>query len=287
VLIVVFSLLTWIPASFLYRILFLRQTEKTVAESKLAGTYYDPWADEMLKAEQAFLANKAVKRVSVTAKDGTVLCGDLLGAGNRKLVIMFHGFMTAPTKNFGVTSGWFREAGYDTLLVHQRAHAPSGGKHAALGLLEREDVLDWVRWSEDQKAYTDVVIYGVSMGSTSVSYAASRIQSPLVKVLILDAGFTSPWIQLVWQARRWHIPHYFVMPTLALMARLTIGVDLRESVHDSLRKNTIPTLFLHGMDDHTVLPGQVKSNYEASAAPKQFIPVEGAEHTLALICGGQ
>ena len=56
---------------------------------------------------------------------------------------------------------------------------------------------------------------------------------------------------------------------------------------DSLRKARIPVMVAHGMADSTVSLEQAKANYDAIPGDKEWLPVEGAEHTLPLIVGGE
>lgn len=274
-----------LPCFVFYTILFGRQKERTAAESNLVGNYYEPWKDRMLAAEKELTAPGSSRRITVTAADGAVLCGDLYSRGHHRLVMMFHGYMTAPTKNFGLCALRFLENGYDVLLVHQRAHGPSGGRHTVLGLLEQRDVPVWIRWADGESAYDRVLLCGVSMGAASVSYAASEIRSDKVRTLIIDSSYESPWKQLRHQARKWHIPSIVMLPLLNLLVKLLLRVDLRTTVHASLRASRLPIVFMHGTEDTTADIAQGRANYQSTASDKVFIPVEGAEHTLSLIAG--
>ena len=124
--------LVLIPALAGWVLIFGRHRERTAASSRLEGTYYEPYAKEMRDAEERLLRDPALRRVETEAGDGVRLCADLLPGGDDRAVLLIHGFMTAPTKNFGVIAETYRAAGYTVLMAHLRAHGPSGGRHGGL-----------------------------------------------------------------------------------------------------------------------------------------------------------
>ena len=58
-------------------------------------------------------------------------------------------------------------------------------------------------------------------------------------------------------------------------------------VRESLKKNSLPTLFIHGDADEVVPKECFVENYSACSAEKDSIVVCGAGHTVALIDGGE
>ena len=72
-----------------------------------------------------------------------------------------------------------------------------------------------------------------------------------------------------------------------LIVRAFTGADLRTDVRDAMRATQIPCLFIHGTADSTVFFAQGQANFDSCAAEKQLLPVEGAEHTVALMMGGE
>ena len=280
-------MLALMPALIAWLLLFGRHEERTVADLKPEGTYYEPYYADMLEAEKEILSDPALRRVETVTEDGIRLCADLIPGKGDRAVIMAHGFVTAPTKNFGIMARDYLAAGYTVLLVHQRGHGPSGGKHVALGAAECRDVMAWVRWCGENLDCRHLVLHGASMGATAVGCTADQLEGTVVRALILDCGFVSPWIQLKQQAQRWHIPYRITLPLVNLFVRWSTGADLRKSVRDAVRAAKAPVLFAHGTADTTVLPAQARTNYESCTSPKELLMVDGAEHTLALIAGGE
>ena len=54
----------------------------------------------------------------------------------------------------------------------------------------------------------------------------------------------------------------------------------------SLSNNEIPTLFIHGLADNVVSKDFLVDNYKACASFKEELLVENANHTLAMVVGG-
>ena len=229
------------PAPAFYLFLFRHHGETTAAGADMENNYYTPHAEAMRAAEARMSDPSLYERVEIGAPKGVTLCADLYRRGNPRIVLMFHGYMTAPTKNFAIFAERLMAAGYDILFVHERGHGPSGGKNTGLGLLEWEDVLRWADWASGTAGYPQVALYGMSMGGTSVAYALGELENPAVKAAVIDSAYQSPAIQLKAQ----------------------------------------------GMADSTVSLEQAKANYDAIPGDKEWLPVEGAEHTLPLIVGGE
>ncbi|MBR1708522.1 MAG: alpha/beta hydrolase [Clostridia bacterium] len=286
VLILAFVLMGLLPALLGWFMIFGRHRETAMKDFKAEGTYYEPYADEMLAAEKQLLADPGLRRVETVSDDGINLCADLLHDGEEKAVILVHGFTTAPSKNFAVVTKTYREAGYAVLMVHLRCHGPSSGTHNALGAVEWRDVLAWVNWCQANLACCHLILHGASMGAVAVGCSASYLENTNVKALVLDSGFNSPWKQLQQQGRRFFVPTLLTLPLLNVLVRKFSGADLRNNVPDALRVTKVPALFIHGTEDSTVPIRVGWANYESCTSQKQFLEVKGAEHTLALIAGG-
>ena len=285
-LILIYVLTGPLPALLGWFLIFGRHRETGMKDFKAAGTYYEPYADEMRAAEEQLLADPGLRRVETVSEDGIHLCADLLRGGEEKAVILVHGFTTAPSKNFAVVTKTYREDGYTVLMAHLRCHGPSGGRHNGLGAAEWRDVLAWVNWCQVNLPCRHLILHGASMGAVAVGCSASHLENTKVRALVLDSGFISPWSQLLQQGRRFFVPTRLTLPLLNGLARRFSGADLRTSVPDALRTTRLPVLFIHGTEDSTVPIRVGRANYESCASQKQFLEVDGAEHTLALVAGG-
>ncbi len=256
-----------------------REPETTVFQ----GNYREPF-EKRIKEDSAYLHSLNKKRVWITGeKDGTRLCADFYDQGADKTVIIAHGYSTGPYLNMSAQARWLLDLGYNVLMIYQRAHGPSQGKRSTLGLIEQYDLLNWIDWIDRQTNAKDILIYGASMGATTAAMASDKIRCEKVKALILDSGYTSPYRQMEYEDKKRHLPYFLLMPLCFVMGKIFLKLDIRTSAGDSLKNTAIPCFFLHGTADTTVSIEYGKQNYDACAAEKDRIYIEGANHLMSFM----
>ena len=251
----------------------------------MSGTYYEPFA-EQIRQGAAWMKTMPAEQVTVQSHDGILLTAEYCPGTAEKTVIFCHGYRANARNNFFAQAKDLLEEGYSLLLIHQRGHGRSGGRHSTMGLLEGQDVRAWIDWVHERTPSHTIVLYGMSMGSTAVAYASADIRDPRVKAMILDCGFISPYEMMVNQSIRRHVPWQMVMPTVVTIMGLLHRCDIRKSTTESLSRTSIPALFLYGTADETVAPEQIRRAYDSCASEKQLLQTEGVGHTLAYPGGG-
>ena len=277
-----------VPAILLYGFVFGRKPCSTPMSERgsLEGTRYAPFSEKLLSSER-FVQAQPQEAVSVTARDGVTLCGRYLDRHSPRTMIFCHGYSGAPISNFCVQAERFCKQGWNLLFIIQRAHGESGGKRLGLGVLERYDLLQWIEFASQKSGVEEIVLYGSSMGAAAVGYASDMITDTKVKALVMDCAFSSPYRQLTCDGRTRRLPTSLLLPVMRVIAWLDMHEDIYRPVGKSLRKTPIPVLFLHGEADKTVAVSQGRENYEACGSEKKFITVEGADHILAYVTGGE
>ena len=225
-----------------------------------------------------------MQRVGIKAYDGVDLYADYIDMKSDRTAVFFHGYSATPLVNFSIHSEYFLKRGYNVLLVFQRAHGVSGGEYCTLGIIESRDVLSWVDYIDKMPAKYNV-LYGISMGTSTIEYAAQHIKSKKVCALILDCGYISPYLQIYRDCQRRRLPGKLLVPIINAMFRHRFKEDLRMKTTDALKNNKVPSLFLHGMTDETVPYGDSQKNYEACGGEKKLLLKEGLHHTLSFSTG--
>ena len=284
IIILVAVILFWIAPCFAIFILIFCRRHRP--ENAMKKPYFVPIRDKM-EESIAFLEGLSPKEVTVTARDGIRLYARWFDQGKKKTVIMAHGFKASAYSNFCISGKVFWERGYNLLLIDQRMHGRSEGRHTTYGLEEQYDLLRWIDWAKEHTETEELFVYGVSMGCAQMAFASDKIGPERVKAMILDCGFTSVRDQLVKVAVQKHAPWKGIVPVLRLAVRLRWGHDVYVSVADSLKRTRIPAFFLHGEADQTVPVTDGQRNYEACASKKEICIVPGAEHTMAFVVGGK
>lgn len=246
---------------------------------------YQPFA-EKLKKDILFAKSIPCEEVRIKAKDGVQLFGRYYKRNSNRAIICIHGYQSSAFNNFSTAMIDFLNDNYSVLLVDQRAHGNSGGTFTCLGCKEKDDLLQWIDYVDGKSEIEDIIVYGISMGATTVGYATESIKSHKVKGLIMEAGFTCFYEELVNNFGNIFMKKA-ALNYIYLTSRAVLKVDIKQSIEPSLNNNKIPTLFLHGDDDKEVAMDFTTRNYSACASKKEMVVVEGAGHTLCYVAGGE
>ena len=139
-----------------------------------------------------------------------------------------------------------------------------------------------MRWAEyiDERVGGEIFLDGISMGASTVLMAAGEKLPGSVKGIIADCGFTSPEeIMLKVMETDMKIRCRPLFYLIGFMVRLRAGFGMGEySTIEAMKANKLPVLFLHGTGDKFVPCEMTLRAYEACAAEKEILLVEGATH---------
>lgn len=288
VILALYFVFIFAPSIVCFILLFKRKTGVSYMDrDDLESTYLCPFI-EQIKDGFAFMESLKSEPWEIESYDGLKLKGDYYDCGSDKTAILVHGYASTSLNNFCILGADLYRDGYNLLLIHQRAHDVSEGKHFTFGAREKFDILDWVDVvSSDEKIKT-IVLGGVSTGAATVALCSPKIESPKVKTLIIDCGFMDAYHQLADGCRNRSIPWKLMMPVLRLWAIIFLKADIKkESAFEALKSNKIPAVFIHGTDDDTVDFKHGVANYEACAAPKEKIFPVGGNHSSSYLFGGK
>ncbi len=194
--------------------------------------------------------------VAVKAPDKVVLRGWFVHAGppGPRCVAVLHGIADTRVGAAGFAP-MFLEAGYSVLLPDSRAHGESGGELVTYGLLEKYDVLEWVRWMR-QQGCTRIYGLGESLGASVLIQAAAL--EPDFNSIVAECPYADLKSVAEFRTRKvLHLPGA-VAPLLSkgivrggmIYARVQYGLDFRQAspVSDMARTST-PVLLIHGAAD--------------------------------------
>lgn len=273
------------PTVVCYRFIFGRKRVFPLDDEKLNKPAIEPYKKRML-TDLSYLRDQGFERVSVTAGDGVTLCGDYYDRGGAQTVLMVHGYNADPYVNLVSPARWFYDEGFNVLVIYQRAHACSGGNRCGMGLIEKDDVALWVREMIKKDASQRILLYGTSMGGSTLAYLCDTFTDEHVPCMMIDSGYISADNQLHCDAKRMHLPTLLI-PFLRWVCRGELKIDIREKTTEHLKNAKKPILFFHGTADLTVSLEEGQRNYEACSSDKTFVMVEGAGHTTAFCADEQ
>lgn len=244
-----------------------------------------PYAQH-IDAGMAWFREQPSEEVAITAWDGTYLVGHYLHhPESRGTILMMHGFRSHPYYDFSCAFQAYYELGYSLLTVHQRAHGRSGGQYITFGIKERKDCRNWAQYIWDRYGPEhDIFLDGISMGGATVVMATGLKLPKSVRGVISDCGFISPWEQMKFVLKDYHLPVHPLLDIADLFCRTFAGFSIKEySTLEAMKVNTLPMLFLHGEADKRVPCRFTLQTYEACQTPKELITVANAGHGLSYL----
>ena len=250
------------------------------SESVLRETIYAEFT-ESIPAANRWLREMGAEDVTVTSFDGLTLRGRWLPAEKpMATIILFHGYHSHHLQDFAGIYSYYHSIGLNLLLVRQRSHGESEGRYITFGVKERKDVLSWIDFHNRNHGMDNVYLGGMSMGASTVLFAAGEELPPNVRGITADCGFSSPAEILSHIIRKdFHLPPMLVLPLMEVWARILGGFSFYEcDSRQTLSRAKTPILFIHGRDDDFVPCRMSEVGYAACAAPKEIYLVDGAGH---------
>ena len=239
--------------------------------------------------ELAGRTQSKVEEASIRTVDQVQLRAWLISPvfGNGNVVLLLHGLSDNRLGMIGYAE-FLLIHHYSVLMPDARAHGQSGGPIATYGLLESEDIGEWVNWLNHRVHPTCVFGFGESMGAAQVLqslehgqlFCAVAAESPFSG--LREIGYdrvgqffhTGPWLGRI-----------FLRPVIEfsfLYSHWKYGIDL-QSVSPAVvvAQASVPVLLIHGQMDSNIPIRH--SRKIKSLAPKVVLwEVPGADHCGAI-----
>ena len=203
----------------------------------------------------------AFEAMTIETDDGESLCGWTIAVGRpRACILYFHG-------NGGNLSLWapilssIAAHGYAIMAFDYRGYGVSTGQPTERGLYHDVEAAVKEFWRHPSTR-APVVYWGRSLGVAMASYAAT-IRKPTG--LILESGFPDARSLMRRSPLLWLLAHLsrYRFPAAKFLGRAG---------------SAVPTLVLHGDDDHIVPIDQGRALFKAIAGPKRFVTLHGGDH---------
>ena len=249
------------------------------------GKQYEPHLDTIARLLQTII-DRPCEFVSTTSYDGLTLSGRYYHAADgAPLDIAFHGYRSAGLTDFCGGAELSRELGHNLLLIDQRAHGKSQGRTISFGIKERWDVLSWVDYALERFGPdTKILLYGISMGASTVLMATELPLPVNVRGIVADCPYSSPTKIIMTVARKMRIPAPLAAAFSWVGAKVYGGFDLRET--DPLRavkQAKVPILVIHGESDGFV-PCDMSGEIQRANPQKVYrCTFPGADHGISFL----
>lgn len=232
------------------------------------------------------------ERISIMSHDGLRLFARLIPCeehiSERGVLLMMHGYRSDPIHEFGSCAETFSKMGFVLCLPSQRAHGDSEGKHLSYGINERFDVAAWARFLAERYPDRPIILFGVSMGASSVLMASELELPKNVVGVVADCGFTSPEeITKKVLRRDMKIPLFPLYRTAELFVCAFAGYRFSDvSALDAVSNTDLQIMIVHGTEDAFVPYEMGQRLYKAVKSPCLFLSGEGAQHGETFLMHG-
>ena len=229
-----------------------------------------------------FFRNSNYEDLFIDSFDGLKLHGIKIINSHvtNKWIIAVHGYNRNSMKMCGRIRNFYT-MGYNLIIPDLRGHGKSEGKYIGMGWHDRKDLLKWIDYIISEDENCEIILYGVSMGASTVMMTCGEELKNNVKAAIEDCGYTSVWDQFAYILKlKFNLPQFPIMHIANIIVRIRAKYDIKEaSCIKQLAKAKIPILFIHGDKDTFVPFYMLKKVYDSAKCEKQMLIIEGAGHS--------
>ena len=241
---------------------------------------YAEYNDENLNDAQKWLEEKSnYSDKYIESYDKLQLHSYVVTQNSNKWAIVVHGY-GGSGKLMSDKSKYFYDMGYNVLIPDLRGHGKSEGDYIGMGWKDRLDIISWINFIIKENPNAEIVLHGTSMGAATVLMTSGENLPSNVKAIVADCAYTSAWDEFSYQLETYlKVPSSYILNVTNMVTKLKAGYSLKEaSALESVKKATVPILFIHGDKDKFVPYYMMDKLYDATNSPKEKLTIEGGEH---------
>ncbi|NFL87610.1 alpha/beta hydrolase [Clostridium botulinum] len=196
-----------------------------------------------------------------------------------KWVIIVHGY-TGEGLRMGSRAKKFYDMGYNIIIPDLRGHGTSEGNYIGMGWHDRKDMIEWINFIVKEDDCSKIILYGISMGASTVMMTAGENLPQNVKLIIEDCGYTSVWDEFSYQLKcMYKLPTFPIMHMASIITKIRAGYTFTEaSALNQIKKCKLPILFIHGDKDNFVPYYMHDRVYDAANCFKEKLIIKEAGH---------
>ena len=254
-----------------------------IKASSSKGVVFGKNKSTLRQAPVAYEWVDRIRQVHIHPSAGGSLCGyEYRGGTGADWVICIHGYSGCAANMAGYMDHFICR-GYNVLAIDLRGHGRSGGKYYGLGVLDRDDILEWVQYLKRASPGSKVILFGISMGGAAALMAGACVECGVSGVISDSApsDFVSMFRRIL--GGKLKLLAGPVIGVVSVYTRILAGYWLRSaSALDSIRRITIPVLLIHGAADGFVPPSTLDTLFTACRSQKEKYLCPDADHTKAL-----
>lgn len=245
-----------------------------------------PGLSDTFRFEKEWLENLNLEDIYITSFDNLKLHGYFNRQDSHTYILFSHGYRgiyKEATAQLKAMQEIFKPV--NILMIDQRAHNLSEGKHLTMGYREGNDLTKWIDKIIEMDKEAKIILYGQSMGAATIFFTEGYSLPSNVKCAICDSGYTTIYDEFRFIC---HLiskklnPNFLLKPAgwfIKKIVKMDINMD---EPRTSLSRSTLPTLFIHGTNDKVVPYFFQEQNIKAfnKSTPYERMDVEDAEHCM-------
>ena len=220
--------------------------------------------------------------LTLKSKDGTEIeAWYSTVAAAKGTVCLFHG-LTSNKAYYLPEARFFRDQGYNVLLLDFRGHGKSGGMKTTLGYDEAEDVklaCDFLKTKNENRIF----LFGGSMGAVTIARAVSVYRLD-VSGIVLEMPFDRLLDHVKARGRSFGFPQtLFAVPVTCWIGLENSFPVFRHKTSRYAETIHCPVLLQWGTKDHLVTPEETQNIFDhLSSQNKKLVVYEDAVHSSLL-----
>ena len=179
----------------------------------------------------------------------------------------------------------FHNAGFNVLMPDARGHGKSEGEYIGMGWYDRLDIVGYINRIIGENSNAKIILYGGSMGASTVLMTSGEKLPPNVKAVIADCGYSSVWEELKYQLKKFlYLPSFPFLNFMSFITKIKAGYSLRDaSAVKQVKKCKIPIFIIHGSEDKFVPTYMASEIYNAASCKKEKLIVPNAAHVQSSV----
>ena len=262
-----------------FKNLIPRGVEKPLNECDLTETQYKPYIPNLYK-DMEEMGKKEYEEIYITSEDGYKLKANYYNNNSKKTAILIHGYKATPLNNFSTSGLYLLNMGYNLLMIYQRAHGKSDGKYITFSKKEGNDLLSWIDYVDNSEV-DEIILYGVSMGSSTLMSISDKIKSPKVKLLVFEAGFIKMNKMVKDSLKRKNKILMLFYPFVKIHAICFSHFNISgKDISKHLENCEYKALFIHGKEDRLINYKDTVHAYNNKKDNKGLLLIDDAGHNM-------
>lgn len=201
-----------------------------------------------------------------------------------KWVVLPHGYSSDPSGT-AVFAMEYHNMGYNCVSISMRGYGNDEKHYCSMGWYDRYIALAWIEWICASHPDAQIVIHGYSMGGATTMLCTGEKLPENVKCAVSDCAYTSVYEQYTYVLKHnASIPAFPLLDAANLVSVLHGNFDFKKTAPiEAAKRSVTPTLFIHGTADDFVPFFMLDKLYNACAAEKEKLEVEGGLHATSVL----